>query len=93
MHTYFNDARTPVLLTCRIRTAQDFYSALASAVRAPKRTSGPEAAPVPTNLDGLADLIKEAQITKIICSDTKLPEQDSLAVRRVLADLDVTLVR
>ena len=88
-YTYPDHSSSPVLLTCTVRTRRDLYTALASSLRLPKMVHRP----APTNLDGLADLIKEARVTKVVCSDWQLSDDDTSAILAVFDDLGVTLVR
>ncbi|MCH6197543.1 hypothetical protein MHT86_08560 [Corynebacterium mastitidis] len=76
----------PLLITGRLASRQDLYRALACCLL-------PRHRPAPTNLDGMADLLREARVRTVICAQWELPAADSRAVRAVLGDLGITLQR
>lgn len=78
-----------VLLTSEVGSRGQFFSALASALRLP----GLARRPIPVNLDDMADLLREAQVNKIICSHCSLGSSDELALREVFEDLNISWVR
>lgn len=77
---------TPLLLTCPLTTRRDLYQALGCCLCQ-------EGRPAPTNLDGMADLLREARVRTIISAQWNLPEEDDRAVRAVLQDLGIALQR
>lgn len=89
VYSYPDHSGSPVLLTLEISTREEFFAALASALRLPKQVHRP----APTNLDGMADLLKEAKVKKVISSNCQLPAADLAAIRSVFDDLGVVLVR
>ncbi|KQB85126.1 hypothetical protein [Corynebacterium oculi] len=76
----------PLLITCPLTSRHDLYQALGCCLCQADR-------PAPTNLDGMADLLREAQVRTIICAQWALPAGDSRAVQEVLRDLGITLQR
>lgn len=76
-------SRHKVLLTSPIRSRADFYAEIGAL----------DDAPAPRNLDALADFVREHQITCIIAAELCLPRQDYEAIREVLDDNGVTLLR
>lgn len=89
VYSYPDHSSSPVLLTHEISTREEFYTALASALRLPKQVHRP----APTNLDGMADLLKEANVKKVLTSHCRLSDSDIAAIRAVFDDLGVVLVR
>lgn len=53
---------------------------------------GPER-PAPTNLDGLADLLRESGVKQVVVRNWRLPVEESVQVEAVLADVGVRLYR
>lgn len=47
----------------------------------------------PTNLDGLADLLRESGCKQVVVGDWRLPADESAKVAAVLADVGVRLYR
>ncbi|MEJ4099307.1 hypothetical protein V5S96_02875 [Corynebacterium mastitidis] len=76
----------PLLITSRLASRQDLYRALACCLL-------PRHRPAPTNLDAMADLLREARIRTVICAQWELPTEDGCVVRAVLGDLGITLQR
>lgn len=89
VYSYPDHSSSPVLITHEISTREEFFAALASALRLPKQVHRP----APTNLDGMADLLKEANVKKVITSHCRLGSADLTAITRVFDDLGVVLVR
>ncbi|WP_018296038.1 hypothetical protein [Corynebacterium lubricantis] len=81
-----NRAFNPILLTGEIDTLQDLYTGIADVVYSTER-------PAPTNLDGLADMLRESHVRKVITSHWSLDDDDSRKVGQVFKDLGVHLVR
>lgn len=79
----------PILINDTITSTEEFYAALASSLRLPNN----EHLPVPRNLDHLADFIKEARISKIICSRWHVPIAETQKILQVFHDLGVSLIR
>lgn len=79
----------PILLTCTVNERSELFDCLGSIARHRSRTDRP----APSNLDGLADLLREERITKIIASDWRMADTETTAVVGVLDDLGITLVR
>lgn len=78
-------AFNPILITTEVETVQDFCNALAGLIYPADR-------PAPTNLDGLADMLKETHVRKVITSHWSLDQEESAKVGQVFKDLGVTLV-
>ena len=78
--------RNPVLLTATVENVADLATGISYAVFGPER-------PAPHNFDGLADLLREARVTRVIASDWQLPAADTMRVLQVFSDNDVALVR
>ncbi|MGD7002851.1 hypothetical protein [Corynebacterium halotolerans] len=76
----------PVLITGQLRSRADLYRALAANTYGSHR-------PAPTNLDGMADLLREYHVEKVLCAGWGLTEEDTSAVLTVFADLGITLHR
>lgn len=81
-HTRF--MRNPIIITTPVREPRDLYDALARATYRAGR-------PAPRNLDGMADLIREFGVSRVLCAHWRLPDSDDARVRAVLADLGVEL--
>lgn len=81
-----NRSTNPILLTHEVATLDHVYQALA-------RTVWPADRPAPVNLDGLADLLRETGIRKVIACHWALDDDDTRRVGRVFRDLGVELVR
>lgn len=79
----------PILITTPLCSRQDFFNALTAISYRACVT----ARPAPTNLDGMADLLREARAGKIIASDWQLNAADTSRISRVLTDLGITLCR
>lgn len=82
----FGRGRNPVLITTPVHSVEELAWAISTAVFGPGR-------PAPRNLDGLADLLRESRVTRVVVTDWYL---DAVATERVLAifgDLGVTLIR
>lgn len=78
--------RNPLLITDRLRTRSDLYHALSAIHPTPD-------APVPTNLDAMADLIRECGITHVVCADWELPPSDTQSIAHTFEDLGVHFSR
>lgn len=78
--------RNPVLLTAPVASVADVAAGISHAVFGSER-------PAPHNLDGLADLLREARVTRVIACDWQLPTADTMRVLQVFSDNDVALVR
>lgn len=89
VYAYPDHSNSPVLLTHQISSRQEFFVALASALRQPKQVKRP----APRNYDAMADLLKEAKVKKVICSSLALPHDDLTAVIRIFDHLGIDLVR
>lgn len=76
----------PILITSQLHTRDDLYRALAANTYAGRR-------PAPTNLDGMADLLREYRVQKIYCAGWGLTDQDTREVAMVFNDLGITLQR
>lgn len=76
----------PVLITTPLRDRTDLFHALAANTYAGKR-------PAPTNLDGMADLLQEYRVKKILCAGWELSPEDTRHVTKVFDDLGITLQR
>lgn len=82
----FGRGRNPVLITSPVNSVAELNSAISAAVFGRSR-------PAPRNLDGLADLLREAGMPKVIVSDWRLSDDETQKVLRVFADIGVALVR
>lgn len=78
--------RNPVLLTAPVSTIPELARAISVAVFGLDR-------PAPTNLDGLADLLREARVAKVVACDWRLDARDSQRVAAVFRDNGVRLSR
>ncbi|MCP1386828.1 hypothetical protein M5J20_01255 [Corynebacterium sp. TA-R-1] len=78
--------RNPVLLTAPVDSVAGFVAAISRAVFGVERTA-------PTNLDGLADVLREARVTHVVASDWQLDPEETRRVQRVLLDNGVVLYR
>lgn len=78
--------RNPVLLTAPVSSVAELAEAISHAAFGSER-------PAPSNLDGLADLLREARITHIVASDWQLGAEDTRRVGIVFRDNNVTLYR
>lgn len=76
----------PILITSQLRSRTDLYRALAANTYAAHR-------PAPTNLDGMADLLREYRVRKIYCAGWELDTQDTQAVTEIFHNLGITLQR
>lgn len=76
----------PILITSQLRSRTDLYRALAANTYAEHR-------PAPTNLDGMADLLREYRVQKIFCAGWELGDLDTRAVTEVFDNLGITLQR
>lgn len=76
----------PILITHPILNRVDLYKALADNTYNKQR-------PAPKNLDGMADLLREFRVSKIICADWRLHGEEARDVLRVLEDLQINLQR
>lgn len=79
-------SRNPVLLTAPVGSVADVCAALSVAVFGRER-------PAPTNLDGLADLLREAHPARVVACDWQLPADETRKVVAVFRDNRVELVR
>lgn len=78
--------RNPVLLTAPVGTVADVARDISAAVFGPDR-------PAPENLDGLADVLREARVTRVAASDWRLSAGDTRRVEEVFRDIGVRLSR
>lgn len=78
--------RNPVLITAPVASVADVCAALSGSVFGPER-------PAPRNLDGLADLLREAHLTRVVACDWRLPADDTRKVLAVFRDNRVELMR
>lgn len=69
-----------------VATRQDLYDGLAAAVYEPGRAA-------PRNLDAMAELLEEFEVTEVIYADYRLAGSDARAIDAVFADLGVTAKR
>lgn len=76
--------RTPIIITEPITSPQDLFRQVA-------RAAWQTAHPTPTNLDGLADLLKEAEVDTILCAHWRMPRAEADRVQTVFDDLGVKL--
>ncbi|MCF4006204.1 hypothetical protein L1O03_03290 [Corynebacterium uropygiale] len=76
----------PILITSAIRTCPDFFAAVGDALCHDER-------PAPTNLDGLADLLREFHVEQIICAHWCLTEAEERRILAVIQDLGIALLR
>ncbi|MBC3185136.1 hypothetical protein H7347_00820 [Corynebacterium sp. zg-331] len=74
----------PLLITRPLASRHDLYQALARCLFRGERSA-------PTNLDAMADLLRETQVRTIVCAQWDLPTADDRAVREVLGDLGIAL--
>ncbi len=79
----------PILINHSLRCRQDFFDALTAISYRDCVTPRP----APTNLDGMADLLREARAGKIIASDWRLDDADTSRISGILDDLGITLCR
>lgn len=82
----FGRGRNPVLITTPVHSVEELAWAISAAVFGSGR-------PAPRNLDGLADLLRESQATRVIVSDWRLDDLATEHVLAVFADIGVGLVR
>ena len=75
----------PILLTGTLTSREDLFNALAEIEPGQHQR--------PTNLDGLADFLRELKAGRIIASDWRIDAADTARISRVLRDLNVRLVR
>lgn len=75
-----------ILLTERVGTVRELCAAIAEQLYDATR-------PTPTNLDGLADVLKEFNVTRVTATFWMLSHRDTLRVEKMLGDLGVELVR
>ncbi|WIM67070.1 hypothetical protein QP027_08020 [Corynebacterium breve] len=78
--------RNPILITAPVGSLSDLYKAIATVVYPADR-------PAPTNLDGLADLLREYRVRRVLCSDWNIPSEDTRRVHRMFRDVGVDLIR
>lgn len=78
--------RNPVLLTAPVSTVADVARDISAAVFGPER-------PAPANLDGLADVLREARVTRVTASDWRLSAGETKRVEEVFRDNGVRLSR
>ncbi|MGP6172717.1 hypothetical protein [Corynebacterium sp. A21] len=76
----------PILITHPILNHADLFEALADSTYNGQR-------PAPKNLDGMADLLREFRVSKIICADWRLSGDEARGVLGVFADLQINLQR
>ncbi|SES31257.1 hypothetical protein [Corynebacterium cystitidis] len=76
----------PVLVTSPVRSRDDLYTALANVLY-------PACRPAPTNLDGLADMLRESRVRRVIASHWELNDDDTRQLSRVFKDMGVELMR
>lgn len=87
MHSHgYGRGRNPILITTPVASVADLSRAISAAVFGPAR-------PAPTNLDGLADLLRESRVTRVIVSDWLLDPAATRSVLEVFGDNSVELVR
>lgn len=79
----------PILINHPLGCRQDFFDALTAISYRDCVT----ARPAPTNLDAMADLLREARAGTIIASDWRLDDADTSRISDVLGDLGITLCR
>lgn len=82
----FGRGRNPVLITSPVASVEELARAISTAVFGPSR-------PAPKNLDGLADLLRETRVSRVIVSDWQLDEASTERVLEVFEDTGVGLVR
>lgn len=75
----------PILLTCPLNSRHDLFLALGD-IQPGRRQA-------PTNLDGMADFLREVQAYRIIASDWRINADDTARILQVLEDLGVGLMR
>ncbi len=75
----------PILLTSPLHRREDFFTAL-SEIEPGKYQQ-------PTNLDGMADFLREVRASRIIVSDWRIDDEDTARITQVLTDLGIGLVR
>lgn len=74
-----------IVIRGRFRDRQDFFGLIGRAAWGPER-------PSPTNLDGLADLIRETRLERITVHGSWQVEQKTTStLHRICADLGVSL--
>ena len=85
-NTSHHRGRNPILLTAPVASVAELAAAISHAVFGYER-------PAPRNLDGLADLLRESRISRVIACDWQLDAEDTRRVVEVFRDNDVTLSR
>lgn len=75
-----------MLIDAPVTSLHDLTTAISTAAFGPLR-------PAPRNLDGLADLLRETQVSRVIVPAWCLDEDAAERVMRVFDDLGVDLVR
>ena len=75
----------PILLTCPLHSREDLFAALSDIEPGKHQT--------PTNLDGLADFLREVNAFRSIVSDWRIDTEETARIVQVLKDLGVGLVR
>ena len=85
-NTPHHRGRNPILLTSPVATVAELTAAISQAVFGCER-------PAPRNLDGLADLLRESRITRVIACDWQLDPNATRRVVEVFRDNNVTLSR
>lgn len=78
--------RRDVLVTEPVGSVRELNDAIAAQLYDASR-------PSPTNLDGLADMLREFRITRITCTFWMMTRADTRRTERVFDDLGVELVR
>lgn len=76
----------PILINATLHTRSDLFHALAGLLPSHARRS-------PTNLDAMADILKELHATKIVCSDWRMGTEETARITRIFDDLGIRLVR
>lgn len=70
----------------KVASISELLQALSRAVLGDARVA-------PTNLDGLADLMREGAVKQVVVRDWRLPAAESARVEAVLSDVGVRLYR
>ncbi len=76
----------PILITCPLRTRFDLYKALGCILN-------PKGWPAPNSINEMADLLREREIDRLVCSNWELTRDDDIAIVDVFQDLGISLQR
>lgn len=79
----------PIFLANPVHTLEDLARGILTAAYGPKDATD---RPVPTNLDALADLLRETQVKRVVVASWRVEGSSTSKMRAVFEDEGVTLV-